>query len=570
MVRSLYKIALQIFIIAVLVTINASFLAAQGNLVEISLNPDETDWDWQDYQSRVADKLSSLIDNTVRDGLDRREFELSETTFTLDFNIRIDEKGKPVSLTRTVPEKRYLTYLIERTIYENNIFPPLPDDFPVFYLTGVMSVKCRFKPTGRYKRLYFEEPLDSLRDIDSNKILKPVKFEPLYLYEPEGVEKNVILEKYRNRLGLGDPIADTSAYTPVSFMDVALAVHVPYDSLFQSSPYDIELIETKIEAALRDSGAVIRSEEYEVVEKPEKKNATIEAAMSDTLAENDSTMADVTEPEEVAEPIDSSKIVITGAMGARIPEKMSLAEAFSTVYTPTYLVLSAGFAPGDSVNRGLCRIQMFKSDKPEELKKNIRLQFKHKGYLPDDIGKLIVQRLVAPPAKPAPPPPPPKPAAPAIKADSTAAVKDSTEPAVTAVGAETDSLATAADSTAADSAVAVPVTADSLSGAITESTSTAVATDSTAAADSTSVIPAPADSLSGAEASPDSENIAAPADSLQTPTTPADSSNPAPAAPETAVPAPATAEPATPSPADTPTTKTAAEPDSTAAATPTP
>ena len=115
----------------------------------------------------MANRLSILIESRVQDGLEKREFELSETTFTLDFNIKLDEKGNPNSLVRTVPEKRYLTYLIERTIYENDIFPPLPDDFPVFYLTGVLQVKCRFEPTGRYKRLYFEEPLDSLRDIDS-------------------------------------------------------------------------------------------------------------------------------------------------------------------------------------------------------------------------------------------------------------------------------------------------------------------------------------------------------------------------------------------------------------------
>ena len=77
---------------------------------------------------------------------------------------------------------------------------------------------------------------------------------------------------------------------------------------------------------------------------------------------------------------------------------------------PSYLVLSVGFAESDSINQGLCRIKMFKSESPDDLKKNIQMRFKHKGYMPDDIGKIVLKRLVSPPAKPAPPPPPPKPA----------------------------------------------------------------------------------------------------------------------------------------------------------------
>ena len=184
-----------------ILSISACEALAQGELVRVSIQPDNTDWDWEDFAARAAERLVSAIDYRVTEGLPRREFVRDSVAATLTFRFRVDGRGRLVHFDQLVPRKRYLTYLVRRTVRESYIFDRLPEDFPLYYFDGVMTVNCLFRPTGRYKRFYFQEPIDSLEHVDEITILEPPSTELLTLYEPKDVDKKALLEQYKKISG---------------------------------------------------------------------------------------------------------------------------------------------------------------------------------------------------------------------------------------------------------------------------------------------------------------------------------------------------------------------------------
>jgi len=470
----------------------ASGLPAQEELVRVSIQPDNTQWDWQPYAEKVAQRFAALIESRVREGIPRREFWTDTTSATLSFLFRIDNSGHLKRFVELTPEYRYLAYLIQRTAQRISPFDSLPENFPYFYFDGTITFHCDFLPAGRYKRLYFEEPLDTLEKIEFTPMYKSKSRTPLFLYEPLEMDKNELFENYKKRIGLIEEIKDTSSYAPLDFSNRHVAVVIPYDSL-TGDTYGSEWLKTRIESALEEAGAHISAQEYKapVPVPPEEGKApgdsTQKTSESDTVSakssypgepmdtvknqfegsksEADTTSVESASPEKpkdtTKEPLEIKRSEADTASVESAPPKepkdtekevlkRDLREAFSKVSEKDFLVFSAGIAAGPSPDSAICRLRLFKSNRPDDLKRRLDYKFAHSGYLPDSLGQLLVKRLTNPPAKPAPPPPPKKPAA-AVKADSikagqkapAAQVKDSL--AVSAV----DSTLTPADSISA-------------------------------------------------------------------------------------------------------------------------
>ena len=462
-------------LICLALLLNTAALWAQDDLVRVSIQPDNEEWDWQPYAEKLAGRLATAIDSRVNEGFPRREFTLDSLTTTLEFRLRIDTQGRLSHFAPLSPRHRYLAYLIQRTTRELGSFDPLPEDFPLFYFDGTIRFNCRMKPTGMYKRLYFEEPLDTLEETAVTPFYKTVKSStPLILYEPQKPDKKTLLEDFKKRIGVVEEISDTSSYTPLDFTKRVVAVDVAYDSL-TGNVFESEMLKTRIEAAMLEAGAVLT--ELELAPKPppppapETAEATEDSSLSEQLPDTSA--------------IDTLESAAEQKPAVQLPER-DFVEAFaSRLSQKTVLVFSAGVAADTVPNKGVCRVRLFPSDKPGDIKRRVDYTFAHSGILPDSLGRLIVTRLTAPPRKPRPPAKPkpktkPK-AAPAVKAESDSAAVDTTA-AVKAAGA---------DSTA-------PVTVDTTAAAKAAEPDSAAAPSDTAKIPVTSPAPAKADTAAAA------------------------------------------------------------------------
>jgi len=443
---------------------SASGALAQEELVRVSIQPDKTEWDWEAYAARPAERLAYAIESRVLEGLPRREFVRDSTAVTLAFRFRVDSRGDLVHFARLAPRRRYLTYLIRRTVRETYMFDPLPEDFPLFYFDGTVTVTCFFRPTGRYKRFYFEQPLDSLVNVDEIFILKPLSTQPLLLHEPKDMDKNALLEQYKKNIGLQEPISDTSSYTPLSFDGRRVAVYSAYDSL-TGGTYQTDILRREIILELSEAGAITSDLEYT----PEEPDSTEEKSLSASGADTAGA------PEDEPSRADSLPAKAPQS-GDSLVYHRDLRAAFATVFRSDFLVFSIGLSPGDTPDSAVCRLRLFPSVRPDAIKRNLEIKFAYQYALPEDLGPSLIKRLTDPPPKPTPPAPP----------APVATAADSTAPAAV------DSLA--ADTTAAADSTA-PAAVDSLA-----SDTTAAATDSASAADTTTVVTG--DSLKSAPATP--------------------------------------------------------------------
>ena len=434
------------------ILLKASAISAQEDLVRVSIRPDNEEWNWQPYAEKLAERLATAIDSRVNEGFPRREFTLDSLTTTLEFRFRIDIQGKLRRFAPLLPRHRYLAYLIERTARELGSFDPLPDDLPLFYFDGTMRFNCRMKPTGMYKRLYFEEPLDTLEIIAVTPVYKTTRSsQPLMLYEPQTVDKKKLLEDFKKRIGVVEEISDTSSYTPLDFINRAVTVQVEYDSL-TGSEFESEMLKTRIEAALLEAGARLTESEFIPPQPP---------ALEIAEAEEDSTL--YVEPPDTSskEPQDT-----VPEEKPAVPELVrDLAAAFASRLDSTFLVFSAGVAADTVPDKAVCRVQLFPSDNPGQLKRRVDYTFAHSGTIPDSLGRMIVARLTTPPPKPKPPAKPkPKPKAPVASAagDSTAVDTTAAAKADSAAAAIVDSTTIPVDSLApaeVDTTGAAPDTA---------------------------------------------------------------------------------------------------------------
>ncbi|MFC1613988.1 hypothetical protein ACFL5K_01685 [Gemmatimonadota bacterium] len=479
------------FLLVLFVT--ASFASAQEELVRVAIHPDKTDWDWESYTSQAAGRLASAIERRVTKGLPMREFVRDSVASTLEFRFRVDSRGRLVQFNRLVPRMRYLTYLIRRTAAESYIFDYLPEDFPLFYFDGTVTVSCMFTPTGRYKRFYFEEPLDSLSRLDDIIVLKPTLTTPLLLYEPITMDKKELLEQYKKNLGLMEPITDTSGFTPLSFKERRLSVYVAYDSL-PLPPYQADILREEIIRELSEAGASTSDIEYVPEKIIPKESLSPDSADIDEALEAEPSETDSTTDET---PASADSIVL----------HRDLKQAFSTVFKPNFLVFSIGLAPTLNPDTAACRLRLFLSDKPGELKRNMEIKFAYRQALPEGLGRGLVKRLTKPPAKPKPPPKPkPKPL-PKAAADSTTAA-DSTAPS----GAGSPAQSTAAAPDSVSSADTTGVTPGDTLG--TQSTTPAV---TPAIVDSTAAVPPPAVQTDTVQQEPAADSAVAAPEATQVP-----------------------------------------------------
>ena len=474
------------------ILLKASAISAQEDLVRVSIRPDHEEWDWQPYAEKLSLRLATAIDSRVNEGFPRREFTLDSLATTLEFRFRIDIQGRLRRFAPLLPKHRYLAYLIQRTARELGAFDPLPDDLPLFYFDGTMRFNCRMKPSGMYKRLYFEEPLDTLEKIAVTPVYKTTKSStPLMLYEPQTVDKIKLLEDFKKRIGVVEEISDTSSYTPLDFTNRAVTVQVEYDSL-TGSDFESEMLKTRIEAALLEAGARLTESEFIPPQPP-----VLEIAE----AEEDSTL--------YVEPPDTSskepQETVPEEKPAVLELERDLAAAFASRLDSTFLVFSAGVAADTLPNTAVCRVQLFPSDNPGQLKRQADYTFAHSGTFPDSLGRMIVARFTTPPPKPKPPAKPkPKPKAPVASTagdstavDTTAAAKTTRADSAAAAPADTSAAAKAAEP---DSVVAVP--ADTSTPV--EVSPTPAEADTTGAAPDTAkkqpqAAPAPADTSSAIE-----------------------------------------------------------------------
>lgn len=433
----------------------ASSLAAQRELVRVTIQPDYSGWEWESYAESVNSLFANSIENRVSEGIDSREFEESTETTVLTFAFRIGQNGELIRFSPLKPDNRYHAYLIRRTAGKVAPFRPLPGSFPLFYFDGLITFECGFTPTRWYKKLYFEQPIDTLKTPSRPLIIrKPVIGEPLLsTYEPVIQDKKKLLDEFKSRIGVAEEITDTSSYSPLAVSGRMFLVRVPYDSI-DGDPLDKLLLQTRLERALEEAGAKIANQDYDPEEVRQRISREALDAANDSADAADSAMAstaDTTEPESAV--IDLSEEQLLG-----LPEGRNLATAFSTVFKNRFLVLSAALARDSTGDSALCRIRLYQSDSPDELKRNLNVKFNYESLLPDSIGIRLIQRLTAPPAKPKPPAPPKK-AAPAA-ADSSAApdaVQDSSaaDNAGAAAIQQADSTGTGA---------ARPTQSDSISG----------------------------------------------------------------------------------------------------------
>ncbi len=513
------------------ILLKASAISAQEDLVRVSIRPDHEEWDWQPYAEKLSLRLATAIDSRVNEGFPRREFTLDSLATTLEFRFRIDIQGRLRRFAPLLPKHRYLAYLIQRTARELGAFDPLPDDLPLFYFDGTMRFNCRMKPTGMYKRLYFEEPLDTLQKIAVTPVYKTTKSsQPLMLYEPQTVDKNKLLEDFKQRIGIVEEISDTSSYTPLDFTNRAVTVQVEYDSL-TGSKFESEMLKTRIEAALLEAGARLTESEFippqppvlEIAEAEEDSALYVEPPDTSSKEPQDTVpeekpavpVLEIAEAEEdstlYVEPPDTSskepQETVPEEKPAVLELERDLAAAFASRLDSTFLVFSAGVAADTVLNKAVCRVQLFPSDNPGQLKRQVDYTFAHSGTLPDSLGRMIVARFTTPPPKPKPPAKPkPKPKAPVARAAGDSTSADTT---AAAKAARVDSAAVApADTTTAAEAIPTPAKVDT-SGAAPDSAAAAIVDSTTIPVDS--LAPAEVDTTGAAPDTTKKQPQAAPA-----------------------------------------------------------
>ena len=459
------------------ILLKASAISAQEDLVRVSIRPDHEEWDWQPYAEKLSLRLATAIDSRVNEGFPRREFTLDSLATTLEFRFRIDIQGRLRRFAPLLPRHRYLAYLIQRTARELGAFDPLPDDLPLFYFDGTMRFNCRMKPSGMYKRLYFEEPLDTLEKIAVTPVYKTTRSnQPLMLYEPQAVDKIKLLEDFKKRIGVVEEISDTSSYTPLDFTNRAVTVQVEYDSL-TGSAFESEMLKTRIEAALLEAGARLTESEFIPPQPP---------ALEIAEAEEDSTL--YVEPPDTS--LKEPQETVPEEKPA-VPElERDLAAAFASRLDSTFLVFSAGVAADTLPDKAVCRVQLFPSDNPGQLKRRLDYTFAHSGTFPDSLGRMIVARFTTPPPKPKPPAKPkPKPKAPVASAAGDSTAVDTT------AAAKTDSAAAPSDTSKTPVTSPAPAEADT-SGAAPDSAAAAIVDSTTIPVDS--LAPAKADTTGAA------------------------------------------------------------------------
>ena len=269
-----------------LFTLAACFSSyGQTDFLTVTVQPENTDWHWEDYSLPLAGRLIKAIEERVREGIPKREFTFDTSAVLISFNFRIDPQGRLEYFKPLSPHHRYTAYLIERTAWEIGFATPLPEDFPFFYFDGTMTFRCRMRPTGFYKRHYFEEPLDSLPEVPFEPIIRKVKVEnSLVLYEPEIADKKKLLEDFKQRIGMVPEFSDTSSYTPLEVKGMTFAVRVAFDSL-TSDPVEKVLLKGRIERALEVAGAIITQDTTgtaELADKPPEPPAVSAAAPAAT------------------------------------------------------------------------------------------------------------------------------------------------------------------------------------------------------------------------------------------------------------------------------------------------
>lgn len=465
--------------------------AAQQELVTVTLQPGNTNWQWQSYAESITSLFANSIQSRVSRGIENREFVADTAVTVLVFNIRIGQNGELKHFSPITPKGRYHAYLIRRTARRVQPFRATPRALPVFYFDGTITFECRFQPTRWYKKLYFEQPLDSLKLPAFVPLIKTARaFDPaLPTYEPLVKDKPQLLTDFKRRIGVTTEISDTSSYTALDVAGRVFFIHVPYDSL-GVEPMSELLLRTRLERALVKAGARITDEDYDpgvallalerqTAEKDsiEQLSATVDSIEQPSTAEDSLAVPDsIAVPAEAEEQTDSTETPAKTEKTWELPPGRNLGEAFSSVFNSEFLVLSAGLARDTTGDSAVCHVRLYLSEHPDQLKRKFSYRFSHGGSLPDSLGIMLVQRLTAPPAKPAPPPKPtPKvtasPADSSVEADTTAPDSISADPAVTPPVTGPDSSSAAAPAT--DSSSAVPAIADTSAGAAQQDSSQA-------------------------------------------------------------------------------------------------
>jgi len=527
-------------------------LYAQEDFLRVTVQPANTEWGWKEYSETMAGKLAKAIEKRVKEGLPRREFAIDTAASVVTFSFRVDSEGRLRYFKPVSPRYRYLAYLIERTALETSFTSPLPPDFQFFYYDGTMTFYCRMHPTGFYKRFYFEQPLDTLPEVPFNPVLRKTRTEqPLALYEPDVKDKNLLLEEFKKRIGIAPEITDTSGYSPLVVAGREFAVRVAFDSL-TGDPQESELLQKQIERALEEAGATVTED----ILFPTESEAVSSAGNVDSaMAKPDSTLGDSLARDSLSEAATAgsaakgdslAQVRVPGEATRPVPPDRDISEAFEKIFSPGYLVLSAGLARDSTGDTAVCRIRLYPAGKPNQPKRLVNYRFVHAGILPDSLGRMLVTRLTAPPPRPEPPKAPPKAAAagpkaaagdtsvgakamsqaaPAsgVKGDSTAAPGAGTQAADTS-GSSAKTAVPPADSTGSQPIQAVPADSaavspppDSGAGGAAQPQNASPGTSETPAAPAPASAPAPDSTPAPATPAPTPDSTSAPADSTKSP-----------------------------------------------------
>ncbi|MCE5273410.1 hypothetical protein LLH00_19200 [bacterium] len=510
-----------------------SLLAAQKPPVAVSFEPLRQEWDWQDWASGLCGDFESALNRRYREGIPRREFTPEDKPVRLVYLLRMDPQGRILRFVPLSPEHRYLAYLIERTTREIALdLEGPPTGLPYPTVEGRLTFELRFRPTGFYKRHYFEEPLDSLHLPKFEPLIMVADQQPLYMYEPPDLDKNKLLADFRKRIGLGATISDTSLFTPLEVSGMYLALSLPYDSL-RAGMRDTLRLRRQMQAALEKAGAHVLDEvPLEAYSSPPTAAAltVTDSSGQDSLgaaAAPDSSARDSLRAEIAAIEISEVKSNPAAVADSAIPVA-DLPKAFASVVNPKRtLVLSAGLARDSLPGKALCRVRLFDPGRPEDFKRRLDYVFKYEGELPDTLGQILVERLVHPPAKAAAD-------SGAVKADSSAAAPATAPGAAAPAAVPAAPGAVKADSTAAGQAPAQAArsTAPADSAAKVPAGTPATAhPDSAAKAPAAAPAAAPADTATKAPAQPAAAPAAPPSDTAKS------TAAPQAQAPETAAPA---------------------------------
>lgn len=467
-VMSPKKISSIIQALFLILAVTSASVRAQEPFVAVRLTPQNTDWDWEPYARQITSAFERALARRVREGLPRREFELSEETVRLKYFFRLDLDGNFRRFAPLSPEHRYHSYLIRRTARDIPSPPPLPASFQGFVFDGELTFELGFNPTGRYKRYYFEEPIDSLELPDIKLPIVTRIVENLFLYEPPDMDKNKLLDDYRRRIGIPASITDTSSYTPLDFSGIYLALSLPYDSLFFGMQ-DTSALRDSLAAALKREGARVLAEipEFTAV----APNITEEDENTDSLEQTDTTLAAQAKPDGPDDtPID------TLLPAHELPVLFRKAVDSGRAY-----VLSAALARDTVPNRALCRLSFYEAERPDDLKRRVDYRFPLTDALPDTLGRALVNRLAHPPEKPKPPAPSTPAAPPVTVSDPTVspapadsagvAGADSSlaDPAAVQEGTAQESSAAPADTVSGEEQPQTPLSPDTVAPAEPES-----------------------------------------------------------------------------------------------------